>query len=152
MDGIVEVLAREILDSRGQPTLEVEVRLESGSIGRAGVPSGASTGTREALELRDGGTRFGGRGVLQAVKNVEQVLGPALLGMDATAQATIDARLVELDGTPEKSKLGANALLGLSLAVARAAASSHRLPLYRYLGGAGARILPVPMFNIVNGG
>ncbi len=145
--------AREILDSRGNPTVEVDVALLGGAFGRAAVPSGASTGAHEAVELRDGDKgRFGGKGVLQAVENVRDVIGPELLGLDAADQPGIDQLLVELDGTPDKGRLGANALLGVSLAVAHASAAAHDLPLYRYLGGAGARILPVPMFNILNGG
>jgi enolase len=145
--------AREILDSRGNPTVEVEVRLVCRAWGRAAVPSGASTGIHEALELRDGDKkRFGGKGVLQAVGHIEKDLAPALKGWDALDQAGLDEKILELDGTPNKSKLGANALLGVSLAVARAAAQAVGLPLYRYLGGLGAKVLPVPMFNILNGG
>jgi enolase len=145
--------AREILDSRGNPTVEVDVITDDGSVGRAAVPSGASTGAHEAVELRDGDkARFGGKGVLKAVANVADHIGPTLIGMDAADQAEIDRVLLELDGTPNKAKLGANAILGVSLAAAHASATSHGLPLYRYLGGAGARILPVPMFNILNGG
>ncbi len=145
--------AREILDSRGNPTIEVDVVLVDGSVGRAGVPSGASTGANEAVELRDGDPgRFGGKGVLQAVTNVRETIAPALLGADAADQPDIDAALIDLDGTPNKGSLGANAILGVSLACAHAAAAAHDLPLYRYLGGAGARILPVPFFNILNGG
>jgi enolase len=150
---IVEVTAREILDSRGNPTIEVDVVTEDGALGRAAVPAGASTGANEALELRDGDPRrYGGKGVLTAVKNVREVIAPALVGLDAADQPAIDRTLVELDGTPNKGRLGANAIVGASLACAHAAAASHRLPLYRYLGGAGARILPVPFFNILNGG
>jgi enolase len=145
--------AREILDSRGNPTIEVDVVLADGSVGRAGVPSGASTGVHEAVELRDGDrSRFGGKGTLRAVANVVETIGPALLGLDATDQAGIDATLIELDGTPNKGRLGANAILGVSLACAHASAASVDLPLYRYLGGVGARTLPVPFFNILNGG
>ncbi|TFG67947.1 MAG: phosphopyruvate hydratase [Thermomicrobiales bacterium] len=145
--------AREILDSRGNPTIEVDVILADGSVGRAAVPSGASTGVHEAVELRDGDpSRFGGKGVLRAVANVTDTIGPALLGLDAADQAGIDTLLRELDGTPNKGVLGANAILGVSLACAHAAAASYDLPLYRYLGGVGATILPVPMFNILNGG
>jgi enolase len=145
--------AREILDSRGNPTVEVDVVLVDGSVGRAAVPSGASTGAHEAVELRDGDTeRYGGKGVLTAVRNVVDRIGPELVGLDATDQAGIDGLLIELDGTPNKSELGANALLGVSLASAHAAAAAYDLPLYRYLGGVGARTLPVPMFNILNGG
>jgi enolase len=145
--------AREILDSRGNPTIEVDVILGDGSVGRAAVPSGASTGAHEAVELRDGDkARFGGKGVLKAVANVTDTIGPALYGLDAADQAGIDAVLIDLDGTPNKAELGANAILGVSLACAHAAAAAHDLSLYRYLGGAGARVLPVPMFNILNGG
>jgi enolase 1/2/3 len=145
--------AREILDSRGNPTVEVDVMLVDGSVGRAAVPSGASTGAHEAVELRDGDRRrYGGKGVLKAVANVTDAIAPALYGMDAADQAGIDAALIELDGTPNKATLGANAILGVSLACAHAASASHDLPLYRYLGGVGARILPAPMFNILNGG
>ena len=145
--------AREILDSRGNPTIEVDVVLADGSVGRAGVPSGASTGVHEAVELRDGDkSRYGGKGTRKAVANVVETIGPALLGLDASDQAGIDAALIELDGTPNKSKLGANATLGVSLACAHASAASVDLPLYRYLGGVGARTLPVPFFNILNGG
>jgi enolase len=150
---IASILAREILDSRGNPTVEVEVILDDGSVGRAAVPSGASTGAHEALELRDQDKgRYLGRGVLQAVKNVNDVIGPQLVGQDAFEQAALDRRMLELDGTPNKGKLGANAILGVSLAVAHAAATSAGLPLYRYLGGTNAKYLPVPMMNILNGG
>ena len=150
---IKNIHAREILDSRGNPTVEVEVILEDGSRGRAAVPSGASTGVHEALELRDDDKkRYKGKGVLQAVQHVKADIAPALHGMDALQQANIDAAMLKLDGTPNKSKLGANAILGVSLAVARAAAVSSGLPLYCYLGGADACLLPVPMFNILNGG
>jgi enolase len=150
---ISQIIAREILDSRGNPTVEVEVWLDSEAHGRAGVPSGASTGVHEALELRDGDKgRYGGKGVLKAVENVNEMVAEALLGMDATDQTAIDQALLELDGTPNKSKLGANAMLGVSLAVARASADAVDMPLYRYLGGISARVLPVPMFNILNGG
>ncbi|HVO17882.1 MAG TPA: phosphopyruvate hydratase [Anaeromyxobacter sp.] len=153
MTAIAKVKAREILDSRGNPTVEVDVQLEDGSTGRAGVPSGASTGTREALELRDGDKkRFGGKGVSRAVGNVNQAIAPALVGTDALDQGAVDARLLALDGTANKDKLGANAILGVSMAVARAAADSRDLPLYRYLGGVDARLLPVPMLNVLNGG
>jgi enolase len=145
--------AREILDSRGNPTVEVDVVLADGSVGRAAVPSGASTGAHEAVELRDGDdSRYGGKGVLTAVRNVTDRIGPELLGLDAADQAGIDTLLLELDGTPNKAAFGANAVLGVSLACAHAAAASYDLPLYRYLGGVGARTLPVPMFNILNGG
>ncbi len=150
---IERVDAREILDSRGNPTVEVDVVLVDGSVGRAAVPSGASTGAHEAVELRDGDqARYGGKGVRRAVANVEETIGPALDGLDASDQAGIDAVLIDLDGTPNKASLGANAILGVSLACAHAAAASADLPLYRYLGGVGARTLPVPMFNILNGG
>jgi enolase len=150
---IAYIDAREILDSRGNPTIEVDVVLDDGAVGRAAVPSGASTGVHEAVELRDGDpARFGGQGVLKAVDNVIETIAPALEGEDAADQAAIDAALVALDGTPNKANLGANAILGVSLACAHAASAAHDLPLYRYLGGAGARILPVPFFNILNGG
>ena len=149
---IVQVFGREILDSRGNPTIEVEVTLDSGFIGVAAVPSGASTGENEALELRDGGPRYCGKGVLQAVKNVNEVIAPAIVGMDALDQRAIDKKMIELDGTPTKSNLGANAILGVSLAVAKAAANELQIPLYRYLGGTNAYVLPVPMMNIINGG
>jgi enolase len=153
MSTIADVYAREILDSRGNPTLEVEVLLESGVTGRAAVPSGASTGEREALELRDGDTaRYFGKGVLTAVNNVNSQIADQIIGMDATDQAGIDARMIELDGTESKSNLGANAILGVSLAVAKAAAEVVGLPLYRYIGGVNARELPLPMMNILNGG
>jgi hypothetical protein len=145
--------AREILDSRGNPTVEVDVILDDGAVGRAAVPSGASTGAYEAVELRDGDkARYGGKGVLKAVSNVTDEIAPALYGLDASDQAGVDAVLIELDGTPDKGRLGANAILGVSLACAHAAAAAYDLPLYRYLGGVGARTLPVPMFNILNGG
>ena len=150
---ISRIHAREILDSRGNPTIEVDVRLESGALGRAAVPSGASTGEHEAWELRDGDKdRYGGKGVKKAVANVDEKIAPALKGWDALDQAKIDKTLIELDGTPNKSNLGANALLGVSLAVAHAAAAAENLPLFRYLGGPEARVLPVPMMNILNGG
>ncbi len=150
---IDDIWAREILDSRGNPTVEVEVRLEDGGRGRAAVPSGASTGVHEALELRDGDpTRYGAKGVLQAVDHVNNELAPELVGLDALDQAGVDQAMLALDGTPNKHKFGANAILGISLAVSRAAADSLDLPLYRYLGGVSARVLPVPMFNILNGG
>ncbi|HEX9243068.1 MAG TPA: phosphopyruvate hydratase [Anaeromyxobacter sp.] len=153
MTEIINVIAREILDSRGNPTVEVEVAVATGDVGRAAVPSGASTGEHEALELRDGDkSRYLGKGVKKAVSNVLDVIAPAVVGMDASDQATLDARMNELDGTPTKAKLGANAILGVSLAAAKAAAAAHALPLYRYLGGAGARTLPVPLMNILNGG
>src|SRR4029079_1447102 len=151
---IIELIdAREILDSRGNPTVEVDVVLGDGSVGRAAVPSGASTGINEAVELRDGDkARFGGKGVLTAVANVTDRIGPSLLGFDAADQSGIDDILIELDGTPNKAELGANAILGVSLACAHASAASHEVPLYRWIGGVGARVLPVPMFNILNGG
>ena len=150
---IVDVTAREILDSRGLPTVEVDVLLDDGSLGRAAVPSGASTGSYEALELRDTkAKRFRGKGVAGAVKNVNEKIGPEVLGMDATAQEELDWLMIELDGTTNKGKLGANAILGVSLAAVKAAADSAGLPLYRYLGGCNANILPVPMMNILNGG
>jgi enolase 1/2/3 len=154
MNTTIEVIdAREILDSRGNPTVEVDVVLADGSVGRAAVPSGASTGAHEAVELRDGDkSRYGGKGVTKAVANVTDTIARPLYGMDAADQAGIDAALVDLDGSDNKGNLGANAILGVSLACAHAAAASHGLPLYRYLGGVGARILPVPMFNILNGG
>ena len=153
MAAIIETYAREILDSRGNPTVEVEVFLEDGTIGHAAVPSGASTGAFEACELRDGDkARYGGKGVMKAVENVNSIIGPAIQGFDATEQAAIDKLMISLDGTDNKSKLGANAILGVSMAVARAAAKSLDLPLYQYLGGFNAKELPVPMMNILNGG
>ena len=153
MPYIADITAREILDSRGNPTLEVDVLLASGAVGRAAVPSGASTGAHEAVELRDGdGGRYLGKGVLKAVENVNEVIAPALDERDATDQEGIDQTLLELDGTPNKANLGANAILGVSLAVAKAAASERKLPLFRYVGGTAARTLPVPMMNILNGG
>lgn len=152
MSAIFEVHGRQVLDSRGNPTVEVEVALEDGTVGRAIVPSGASTGEHEAVELRDGGDAWMGKGVTGAVRSVNQTLSRHLVGYDATDQVAIDQLLLALDGTANKSKLGANALLGVSLAVARAAALSQDLPLYRYIGGTNARVLPVPMMNIVNGG
>jgi enolase len=153
VSAITGVFAREILDSRGYPTVEVEVQVESGAWGRAAVPSGASTGKREAVELRDGDSqRYRGKGVQQAVKNVEETIAPEIDGMEVTEQVKIDQALLELDGTPNKSSLGANAILAVSLAVARAAADDVGLPLYAYLGGPGARLLPVPLLNVLNGG
>ena len=150
---IRQIRAREILDSRGNPTVEVEVLLECRARGRAAVPSGASTGVYEALEMRDGDKgRYGGKGVLKAIEHVNQDIAKTLLGLDASDQSIVDQAMLSLDGTPNKSKLGANAILGVSLAIARAAAAALGLPLYRYLGGASAKILPVPMFNILNGG
>lgn len=153
MSSIEEIYAREILDSRGNPTIEVEVLLECGAVGRAAVPSGASTGVHEALELRDGeAERYGGKGVMKAVDNVNEVIADELWGFDALDQVALDSHLLELDGTPNKGNLGANAILGVSLAAAKAAAEALGLPLYRYLGGVAARTLPVPMMNILNGG
>src|ERR1700760_918782 len=153
MTEIIDITAREILDSRGNPTVEVDVVLEDGSFGRAAVPSGASTGAHEAVERRDGDpTRYGGKGVLQAVDAVNGEIFDALSGLDAEDQRRIDRLLIELDGTENKSRLGANAILGVSLAVAKAAAESAALPLYKYVGGVSARILPVPLMNIINGG
>ncbi len=153
MGELVDIIAREILDSRGNPTVEAEVVLDSGFIGRAAVPSGASTGQREALELRDTKKkRYGGKGVLQAVQNINEKIAPALLGFESSNQVLIDQMMLELDGTDNKKKLGANALLGVSMAVARASASEIDLPLYNYLGGVNAKVLPVPMMNILNGG
>ncbi|MFA9461742.1 phosphopyruvate hydratase [Thiohalorhabdus methylotrophus] len=152
MSAIVEVRGREILDSRGNPTVEAEVRLESGAVGVAAVPSGASTGEREAVELRDGGDRFLGKGVRQAVANIETELREAVLGLEGGEQRAIDRAMIDTDGTENKGRLGANAILGVSLATAKAAAAESGLPLYRYLGGAGASILPVPMMNVINGG
>lgn len=153
MSTIVAVWAREILDSRGNPTIEVEVVLESGATGRAAVPSGASTGVREALELRDGDKdRYGGKGVQVAVANVREEIAEALVGQDALRQVAIDNLLIELDGTENKERLGANAMLGVSMAVARAASNLLGIPLYQYLGGVNAKLLPVPLMNIINGG
>ena len=150
---IAKLLAREILDSRGNPTIEVDAQLEGGALGRAAVPSGASTGEHEAWELRDGDKkRYGGKGVRKAVANVNEKIAPALRGWNALDQAKIDRKMIELDGTPNKSNLGANAVLGVSLAVAHAAAAAQKVPLFRYLGGASAKVLPVPMMNILNGG
>jgi enolase len=151
--GIVEIVGREILDSRGNPTIEVDVQLESGALGRAAVPSGASTGEHEAWELRDGDkNRYGGKGVREAVANVNSIIAGALKGWDAREQSKIDAKMIELDGSPTKRNLGANAILGVSLAVAHAAAAAAKIPLFRYMGGPNAHILPVPMMNILNGG
>jgi enolase len=152
MTAIVDIVAREILDSRGNPTVEVDLRLEDGSTGRAAVPSGASTGAHEAHELRDGGARYAGKGVRQAIDAVNGEIFEAIGGMDAEDQTRIDSLMCRLDGTPDKSRLGANAILGVSLAAAKAAAVASHLPLYRYIGGAKAQVLPVPMMNIVNGG
>ncbi|SFW16002.1 phosphopyruvate hydratase [Nitrosovibrio sp. Nv17] len=153
MSAIVDVIAREILDSRGNPTVEADVLLESGTLGRAAVPSGASVGTREAVELRDGDAqRYAGKGVLKAVENANTEIAEAIMGLDATEQAFIDRTLIDLDGSDNKSRLGANAVLAVSLAVAKAAAEESGLPLYRYLGGAGPMSMPVPMMNVINGG
>ncbi|MBW3582905.1 MAG: phosphopyruvate hydratase [Euryarchaeota archaeon] len=152
MSAIVGVYGREILDSRGNPTVEVDVELASGTVGRAAVPSGASTGSREAIEMRDKDDRYLGKGVMRAVRNVEEVVAPKVAGMDPRDQAEIDALLIELDGTPNKASLGANAILGVSLAVAKAAAYEQGAPLYQYLGGMNARIMPVPLMNLLNGG
>ena len=153
MTAIIDIIGRQILDSRGNPTVEVDVVLEDGSMGRAAVPSGASTGAHEAVELRDGDkSRYLGKGVLKAVEAVNVAIAEAIVAMDAEDQTAIDQTMIELDGTPNKSKLGANAILGVSLAVAKAAAECSGLPLYRYVGGTSARVLPVPMMNIVNGG
>jgi enolase len=153
MTTIVDIIAREILDSRGNPTIEVDVQLESGAVGRAAIPSGASTGEHEAVELRDGDkSRFMGKGVLKAVENVNEKIADELCDMDALYQAELDQKLIELDGTPNKATLGANAILGVSLAAAKAVAQTLGLPLYRYIGGVNARTLPVPMMNILNGG
>ena len=149
---IEDIRARQILDSRGNPTIEVLVKLENGSIGRFSVPSGASKGEKEALELRDGGKRLRGKGVLRAVRNVNEIIRPALVGMDAASQLGIDSTMIELDGTSNKSRLGANSILGVSIAVAKAASRSFGLPLYRYIGGVSARTLPVPFMNVINGG
>ena len=153
MSSIVDVVAREILDSRGNPTVEADVLLESGVMGRAAVPSGASTGSREAIELRDGdASRYGGKGVLKAVEHVNTEISEAIAGLDATEQSFIDSTLIDLDGTDTKSRLGANAMLAVSMAVAKAAAEESGLPLYRYFGGSGAMQMPVPMMNVINGG
>jgi enolase len=152
MNAITDITAREILDSRGNPTVEVDVRLENGVLGRAAVPSGASTGAHEAVELRDGGPRYGGKGVLKAVAAVNNEIFDALAGLDSSEQIRIDAIMLKLDGTANKSRLGANAILGVSLAIAKAAAQTASLPLYRYVGGAAAHVLPVPLMNIINGG
>src|SRR3989337_2125710 len=153
MTMIIDVHGRHVLGSRGNPSVEVEVHLESGAGGRAIVPSGASTGTREAVELRDGDPgKYLGKGVTKAVRNVNRVIGPKIIGMDATEQALIDKMMIELDGTENKGRLGANAILGVSLAISKAAAEEAGLPLYRYIGGANAKELPLPMMNILNGG
>jgi enolase len=152
MSAIEHIVAREVLDSRGNPTVEVEVFLESGARGRAIVPSGASTGQFEAVELRDDGERFGGKGVLQAIEHVSEDITGALVGMEALDQRATDTAMLELDGTDNKARLGANAILGVSLAVAKAAADELELPLFRYVGGTNAHVLPVPMMNVINGG
>ena len=153
MTKIESIKARQILDSRGNPTVEVDLTLESGAMGRAAVPSGASTGEHEALELRDGDkSRYGGKGVLKAVENVNELIAPALRGMDASDQEAVDRAMIELDGTPNKSRLGANAILGASLAAAKSVANHREIPLFRHIGGVHSRTLPVPMMNIVNGG
>src|SRR2546421_2086136 len=153
MSSIVDVVAREILDSRGNPTVEADVLIESGVMGRAAVPSGASTGSREALELRDQDKgRYGGKGVLKAVEHVNTEISEAIMGLDAQEQSFIDKTLIELDGTDNKSRLGANAILAVSMAVAKAAAEESGLPLYRYFGGSGGMQMPVPMMNVINGG
>src|SRR5262245_17099490 len=152
MTAIVDIIAREILDSRGNPTVEVDVKLENGALGRAAVPSGASTGAHEANELRDGGTRYGGKGVQKAVAHVNGEIQERIHGTDADDQLAVDRLLIELDGTPNQKRLGANAILGVSMAVAKAAAVDQGVPLYRYLGGAAAHVLPVPMMNVLNGG
>ena len=152
MTAIIDIIGREILDSRGNPTVEVDVHLEDGSFGRAAVPSGASTGAHEAVELRDGGKRYLGKGVERAVEAVNGEIFEAVGGLDAENQIQIDQAMIELDGTANKSRLGANAILGVSLAVAKAAADEVGVPLYRYIGGANAHVLPVPMMNIINGG
>src|SRR6185503_12366123 len=153
MSAIVDIVGREILDSRGNPTVECDVLLESGTMGRAAVPSGASTGSREAIELRDGDKkRYGGKGVLKAVEHINTEIVEAIIGVDATEQSFVDKTLIDLDGTENKSHLGANAILAVSMAVAKAAAEESGLPLHRYLGGAGAMAMPVPMMNVINGG
>ncbi|MBI5075011.1 MAG: phosphopyruvate hydratase [Nitrospirae bacterium] len=152
MGEIIDLIAREIIDSRGNPTIEVDAHLDSGVIGRAAVPSGASTGQREALELRDGGKRFHGKGVMKAIRNIFEEIAPRVRGLESTDQDFIDNYMIELDGTDNKRKLGANALLGVSLAVCRASAIESGMPLYRYIGGCNAKVLPVPMMNIINGG
>src|SRR5690606_15294416 len=152
MSAIIYIHARQILDSRGNPTVEVDVRTENDILGRAAVPSGASTGEHEAVELRDGGSAYMGKGVLKAVENVNSIIAQELLGISVFEQNLIDKIMIDLDGTPNKSKLGANAILGVSLAVAKAAAAELNMPLYRYVGGVSANTLPVPMMNIINGG
>lgn len=152
MSCIIGINGREIIDSRGNPTVEAEVWLDSGAVGRASVPSGASTGSYEALELRDGGDRYLGKGVLKAVENINEKIAPELMGFDADDQAALDAAMIGLDGTPNKESLGANAMLGVSLAAARAAAEDHDLPLWAWIGGLGPFSLPTPMMNVINGG
>ncbi|MGH6623884.1 MAG: phosphopyruvate hydratase, partial [Burkholderiaceae bacterium] len=153
MSAIVDIIGREILDSRGNPTVECDVLLESGVMGRAAVPSGASTGAREAIELRDGDAgRYGGKGVLRAIENINTEIAEAVMGLEASEQAFLDRTLIELDGTEAKSRLGANATLAVSIAVAKAAAEESGLPLYRYFGGSGGMQMPVPMMNVINGG
>ncbi len=152
MSTIQSVRAREVLDSRGNPTVEAEVLLAGGAFGRAAAPSGASTGALEAFELRDGGDRYGGKGVLRAISNINETIAPALIGSNATDQASVDQTMIDLDGTPNKAKLGANAIVAVSLAVARASAAGSDLPLFRYLGGPGAHLLPIPCLNVLNGG
>ena len=153
MSSIVDIIGREVIDSRGNPTVECDVLLESGVMGRAAVPSGASTGSREAIELRDGDkARYGGKGVLKAVENINTEIAESLMGLDASEQAYVDRILIDLDGTENKSRLGANSMLAVSMAVAKAAAEDSGLPLYRYFGGSGAMALPVPMMNVINGG
>ncbi len=153
MSTIVDIIGREIIDSRGNPTVECDVLLESGVMGRAAVPSGASTGTREAIELRDGDkSRYLGKGVLKAVENINTEISEAIMGLDASEQAYVDRTLIDLDGTENKGNLGANAMLAVSMAVAKAAAEESGLPLYRYLGGSSQMALPVPMMNVINGG
>src|SRR3712207_3317437 len=153
MSAIVDIIGREVIDSRGNPTVECDVLLESGVMGRAAVPSGASTGSREAIELRDGDPkRYFGKGVLQACENINTEISEAIMGLDANEQAFLDRTLIDLDGTENKSRLGANAMLAVSMAVAKAAAEEAGLPLYRYIGGTNAKTLPVPMMNILNGG
>ncbi len=149
---VADIRAREVLDSRGNPTIEAEVHLAGGGFGRALVPSGASTGALEAVELRDGGDRFGGKGVARAIANITETIAPAVIGLDGTDQEAIDQLMIDLDGTPNKANLGANAILAVSLAVARATAAELGIPLFRYLGGPAARLMPVPMLNVLNGG
>ena len=152
MAQIQHIKAREILDSRGNPTVEVDLYLDGGIVGRSQVPSGASTGSHEALEVRDGGDRYGGKGVLKAIRNIEEKIAPELIGREAVRQTEIDRRLVDMDGTKDRSNLGANAILAVSIACAKAAANSLRVPLFRYLGGATSCLLPTPLFKVLNGG